>query len=110
MSEPTSSPARPVSTITILFVLALFMVVYVFVRRYYHQTTTAAFNAPAENLPKDLEWKRSHESRAATLSDLRKAQIDQGASYGWVDQKAGVVRLSIDRAIELTAAQYGKKK
>jgi hypothetical protein len=110
MSEPTSSPARPVSVITILFVLALFMVVYVVVRRYYHATSVAAFNAPAENLSKDFQWKATHETRRDTLVDLKKAQAEQGATYGWVDQKAGVVRLSIDRAIELTAEKYGKKK
>jgi hypothetical protein len=99
-----------VSVITIFFVLALFMVVYVFVRRYYTPSTTAAFNAPAENLSKDLAWKASHETRRDTLVDLKKTQGEQAASYGWVDQKAGVVRLPIDRAIELTAAKYGKKQ
>ena len=37
-------------------------------------------------------------------------QAKQAASYAWVDQKAGVVQLPIDRAMELTAAHYGSKK
>src|SRR4051812_2901676 len=110
MSEPTSSPARPVSVITILFVLALFMIMYAVVRRYYHATPVAAYNAPAENLPKGLAWRQTPESRRAELVALKKAQAEQASSYGWVDQKAGVVRLPIERAIELTAEKYGKKK
>jgi hypothetical protein len=109
MTDPLAQQPRPVSLITIVAILALFAVVFVVVRRYYHPTTVSAFNAPAENLPKDLAWKASHETRRATLSDLREAQAKQGSSYAWVDQKAGVVQLPIERAMELTAQQYGKK-
>ena len=31
-------------------------------------------------------------------------------SYGWLDQKAGVVRLPIERAMELVAAEHGGAK
>src|SRR3954471_17519889 len=109
MSEPYSQPARPVSLITILAIFALFSVVFVVVRRYYHPTTVAAFNAQAENLPKDLQWKATQESRRLALETLRKQQNEEAANYGWVDQKAGVVRLPITRAMELTAQKYGKK-
>ena len=43
--------------------------------------------------------------REKNLAELRKKQAEQATTYGWVDQKAGVVRLPIDRAIELTAQQ-----
>lgn len=110
MSEPTSTPSRPVSLITVAFILALFAVVYVFVRRYYEPTAVSAFNAPAENLPKDLAWKASPATRRATLGELRDAQAKQAGAYAWVDQKAGIVQLPIDRAMELTVEQYGRKK
>ena len=109
MTEPSAQPARPVSVITILAILALFAVVFVVVRRYYHPTSVAAFNAQAENLPKDLAWKATHETRRDTLNDLRAQQAKQATSYAWVDQKAGVIQLPIERAMELTAQKYGKK-
>jgi hypothetical protein len=109
MSDPLAQRSRPVSSITVIAILALFGVVFAVVRRYYHPTTVSAFNAPAENLPKDLAWKASHETRRATLNDLREAQAKQASSYAWVDQKAGVVQLPIERAMELTAQKYGKK-
>jgi hypothetical protein len=40
---------------------------------------------------------------------LREQQAKQLNSYGWVDQKAGIVRLPIERAMELTVEKYGAK-
>lgn len=37
------------------------------------------------------------------LSQMRKAQEAILSSYGWVDQSSGVVRIPIDRAIDLLA-------
>jgi hypothetical protein len=48
--------------------------------------------------------------RKAALSELRGKEQTAATTYGWVDQSAGVVRLPIDRAIELTIQQYGKKE
>jgi hypothetical protein len=111
MTDPHAQPSRPVSLITIAAILALFAIVFVVVRRYYHPTTVAAFNAQAENYTKDetLKWKATRESRRVMLNDLRKAQAEQVSSYAWVDKNAGVVQLPIERAMELTAQQYAKK-
>lgn len=46
------------------------------------------------------------ESRAATGSEqaaLRAAETELLNTYGWIDQEAGVVRIPIDRAMELIA-------
>ena len=43
------------------------------------------------------------------LKDLRSDEDAILNSYGWVDQKAGIVRLPIDRAIELTVRDLAKK-
>lgn len=37
------------------------------------------------------------------LADLRAAEKDVLESYGWVDRGAGVVRIPVQRALELTA-------
>jgi hypothetical protein len=109
MSDASSSPARPVSLITTLFILALFAAFIWFARKFYVPTSTGAHNAMAENLNKDLEWRATNESRRAALRELQEKQAKQATSYGWVDQKAGVVQLPIDRAMDLTAQKYGKK-
>ena len=112
MSNPTAQSPRPVSLVTIIFVLALFATFAFLVSRYYHPTATAPQNQQAENLPKDgsLDWKATPASRQKALAALREKQAKQAASYAWVDQKAGVVQLPIERAMELTVQLYGAKK
>jgi hypothetical protein len=56
-----------------------------------------------------VEGVRTPEDRKALLSEHRtKEQVDLN-TYGWVDQKAGTVRLPVDRAIELTIREHAKK-
>ena len=102
-------PARPVSLFTIVFVLAIFAAFVLVIRWFYNPVSTPAFVAPAENLPKDLAWRADRESRQRTLREVREAEAKKAASYGWVDQKAGVVEIPIERAMELTAQKYGSK-
>jgi hypothetical protein len=73
-------------------------------------TTSTPQNQAAENLPKDLAWKSTPATRKQALAELREKQAKQAATYAWVDKKAGVVQLPIERAMELTAQQYGAKK
>jgi hypothetical protein len=112
MSNPTAISPRPVSLVTIVFVLALFGAFALLVSRYYHPSAIPPENQRAENLPKDgsLDWKATPETRKQALAELREKQIKQANSYGWVDQKAGVVQLPIERAMELTVEKYGAKK
>ncbi len=112
MSNPTAISPRPVSLVTIVFVLVLFAAFGLLVSRYYHPSAVAPYNQQAENMPKDgsLDWKATPASRKKARLDLLEKQTKQGTSYGWVDQKAGVVQLPIERAMELTVQQYGAKK
>ena len=110
MSDMTTRPARPVSLITILFLFAVFAAFFFLVRYYYKPAALAPQVAAAENLTKDLEWKATRDSRRATLADLRKQQSTAETSYGWIDQKNGVVRLPIERAMQLTVEKYGSNQ
>ncbi len=47
--------------------------------------------------------------RAARLADLRAKEHAAATTYGWIDQSAGIVRLPIDRAMELTVKEHAKK-
>ena len=110
MSKTSENPARPVSLFAIVFLFVLFAAFLLFVRTFYRPTDTLPQNAAAEKLPKDLEWRATSAARRTTLRTTNDEQARQLSSYGWVDQKSGVVRLPIERAMELTAQQYGKKQ
>lgn len=45
------------------------------------------------------------EERKERLVQMRAKENSEAASYGWVDQANGVVRLPIARAVELTARE-----
>lgn len=109
MSDHAAMPARPVSLFTIVFLLAIFAAFLLVIRWFYHPTTTPAFVAPAENLPKEMAWRANRDSRQKTLLEVRAAEAKKAGGYGWVDQKTGVVELPIERAMELTAQKYGSK-
>ena len=47
--------------------------------------------------------------RKARLAEHRAKEQAESTTYGWVDQKAGIVRLPIDRAIELTVRDHASK-
>ena len=102
--------SRPVSLVTTLFIFALFGLFAWVVVRYYHPTAVAPQNSVAENLPKELAWKATPATRKEALKELRAKQAAQASAYAWVDQKAGVVQVPIERAMQLTAEKYGPKK
>jgi hypothetical protein len=79
-------------------------------RIYSRHRPAAPQNEAAENLSKDMVWKATPQSRRAYLADLREKHSKQAASYGWVDQKAGVVQLPIERAMELIVQENGGAK
>jgi len=81
-------------------VLGIFIVVYAVARRP-AASTPASVGAPAEEA-----WKFSSEGRVARLKELHAKEAAAASSYGWVDQSAGVVRLPIDRAVELTIRDF----
>ena len=98
MSETNSNRASLVSIIAIFVLFGLFLAVvyYVYVPR-----QTGAFAG---------DGIRTAQQRQKTLADLHAKEAAQAKSYGWVDQKAGVVRLPLDRAMELTLQKYTAKQ
>jgi len=81
-------------------------------------TRRIPFNYPEKAFPTP----RLEQDERTQLNDIRMAEEQKLASYDWVDQKAGTVRIPIDRAMELVAqrglpvrtqeaaAQAGKSK
>ena len=110
MSDTPVIPARPVSLFTIVFLFAVFAAFLLVIRYFYEPATTSAFNAAPDNISKDLEWRANSANRRQTLTQLRETEVKQSSSYGWIDQQAGVVRLPIERAMELTAKDLTAKQ
>jgi hypothetical protein len=110
MSDSSTHSPRPVALITTLFIFAVVATGWVLVSRLYDPTSTSPQNAVAENLPKELAWKATPATRKQALGELREKHAQQAISYAWIDKNTGVVQLPIERAMQLTAAQYGSKK
>jgi hypothetical protein len=87
--------------ITILTVLAGFALFAVIVHYLYVPRQTGAFTD---------DGMHTAEFRKKNLAELHAKQAKQAASYAWVDQKAGVVQLPLDVAMELTVKQYAAQK
>lgn len=52
---------------------------------------------------------KTPEQRKSVLVELRGKEHTAATSYGWVDKDKGVVRLPLERAIELTIQEHQKK-
>jgi hypothetical protein len=108
MNDVTAPSPRPVSLASvagIFAVLALYWALAVAV--YVPRRPPAPQNEAPENLPKELAWRATPAGRRAYLAGLREKEASEAGSYGWVDRKAGVVRLPVARAMELIAREYG---
>jgi len=57
----------------------------------------------------DYEQKRA-KAREEKLKTLREAEAKELTTYGWIDKNKHVVRLPIDRAMELTIAELATKR
>lgn len=101
MSESSnfSFPHRTPVFTTVL-VLVLFALLGFMARRYY---------LPRAARVDAIEGVRTPAERKVLLTELHDKERAAATGYAWVDQKAGTVRLPIDRAIELTVRDHAKK-
>ena len=102
MTETPAPSPRPVSLVAVIAIFVLLSPFWYVARRVYlHHQAPAPQNQTPENLPKDMAWRATPADRRAYLADLREKQSKQAATYGWIDKKAGVVQLPIERAMEI---------
>src|ERR1700730_18575057 len=57
----------------------------------------------------DFEQKRAN-AREEKLKTLRQADAKELTTYGWIDKNKGVVRLPIERAMELTVSELSSNR
>ena len=63
-------------------------------------TRTSLSHGDIKKISRSRAWKPT---RRTEINDFRMQEEQTLNSYGWVDQQAGVVRIPIDRAMELLA-------
>jgi hypothetical protein len=111
MSDLIPTKPRPVSLVAVLAILGCFALFLVPVRLLYlRHLPPAPQNEAPEALSKDLAWKATPGDRRDYLAALVAKQEKQASSYAWVDRKAGIVQVPVDRAMELIVQQYGTAK
>lgn len=83
---------------------------WVVARHYDHAkpVNPLALSNPAD-FGEDVRWKMDSKGRAKRLSDLRAHEATDATTYGWVDQKTGVVRIPVQRAMDLIVEENAKK-
>lgn len=113
MSDHPQSLAFPQRTpvFTAGVVIAAILLFGWLINRYYHAAPPVDPRGRANpaDFAEDQRWKMTPEGRAKALADLHAREQAQINSYGWIDQQAGIVRLPIDRAIQLTVRDHARK-
>ena len=64
----------------------------------------------AAALPATPPEPRLQTAPADDLHDLRRAEDERLHSYGWIDRRAGIVHLPIERAMELLAGEASRSR
>jgi hypothetical protein len=110
-ARPSPSPPRePVSWVSVAAVCGCFALFLLIIYIAYLPQREKTDEADLSQVSADDRWQYSPEGRAAKLQDLRAHEQTELTTYGWIDEKAGVVRLPIDRAMELTVQSLQARK
>jgi hypothetical protein len=64
---------------------------------------TVPYDQTHAEIPKKFPEPRLEEDERRELQDVRAPEDERLESYGWVDEKNGVVHIPIERAMQLTA-------
>jgi hypothetical protein len=110
MSLPPDAQSKSVSWVSVAAVFGCFALFLFIIYLAYLPQREKTAEADLSQVSADDRWQYSAEGRAARLADLRAREQTEQTTYGWVDQKAGVVRLPIDRAMQLTLQDLQAKK
>ena len=102
--EETDANIRPIvlTGVALAIITAIVLAISVGLFRYFvgHPAETPANPMASANAPFPPE-PRIEEHPSTDLQQLRQEEDRNLSTYGWVDKKAGTVRIPIDRAIDL---------
>lgn len=112
MSDTFEKPGAASFWISVLAIIGCFLIFAVVLYVSYIPTRQTTVGVPAgmtaeERLEKNL---LTPEERKARLAELRVRAQAEAAGYQWINREAGVVRLPVDRAVELTVRELQEKQ
>lgn len=96
--DHSSSTAWPL-VIAVIGVFAIFLVIMQLAKAPVTPLTAV------ENVPETDQWKLTAEGRKDRLREVQGRDATLASEYAWIDKANGVVRLPVERAIELTLAE-----
>lgn len=104
--ERTDASVRPVLVFTLGLSIAVTFVVLLMIALYNHlesaESASDGIGHPLA-LPSEPPAPRLQTATADDLTAHRAREDELLERYGWIDREAGIVRLPIERALELTA-------
>jgi hypothetical protein len=103
-------PSGPSVFATFIAIVGCMLALGLVVWLTYLPTRSDTVTVDMSQVPEDAQWKYSGEGRAERLAQMRARESDTLNSYIWVDQQAGVIRVPVDRAIELVVAEQRSGK
>jgi hypothetical protein len=107
MSNPAAKSVSWVSVAAIFGCFALFLLlVYV---AYIPHRAQSAYTLTPEGAPEDFATPQKRRQYVIDLHMKQQAQLSGKDAYGWVDQAKGVVRLPIDRSMELVVQDVNNR-
>jgi len=110
MSLPPETNSKPASWVSVAAVFGCFALFLLIIWIAYLPQREKTEEADLSQVSPDDRWQYSPEGRAAKLRELRDHEQTELTTYGWIDEKAGIVRLPIDRAMELTQQSLQAKR
>jgi hypothetical protein len=109
MSEPHYAFPQRTPVFTAAVVILCFAAFAWLGYKFYAPTRSDAIAPAAGEFAEDVRWRMTPQGRADRLAAMHQKENAEAATYGWVDKGAGVVRLPLDRAIELTVKEHAQK-
>lgn len=107
--EKRDVSVRPVAIVTLAIVIASFAVMvpvrllFAYFKGHEQAQQAAPVSLTRAQAPEEVPEPRLEPIIGQTLAETRKREREKLTTYGWVDKSGGVVRIPIDRALELTA-------
>lgn len=111
MNETFEKPGGGSFWITVLLAVAGFLI-FSALMFFWYLPTRHLSTGPVANLSAEERVQRNiltPEERKARLADLHAHDRAALSRYEWIDKEKGLVRLPINRAVELTAQELQKK-
>jgi hypothetical protein len=100
--DTSAAAAKASFWVTFLAALGCFVIFLVVLFLAYIPQRRMAPEVDLAKIPPEEQWKYTPEGRRVHLDEMRAREQAASSSYAWIDKDKGIVRLPIDRAMQLT--------